>query len=147
MESLEKFQQSRRVVEDFTRRSLSALPSGYGRLIYVSSLRESDDRYRHDGLAAVYSGNAVQAALEHCHEELFAQVLETPLSQQEWDLRMSLAALEGGIGPNLALWRNRERYEELEPRGLPEYLYALFASNVRLLLEIIEAEISVRSAA
>jgi hypothetical protein len=147
METLERFRRSRRVVEDFTRRSLSAIPSGYGRLIYVSSLRESDDRYRHDGLASMYPENAVQLALEHCHEELFAQILETPLSQQEWDLRMSLAALEGGIELNLARWRNRERYEELEPRGVPVYLYDLFASNLRLLLELIEAELRVRTAA
>jgi hypothetical protein len=148
MESLERFQQSRRVVEDFTRRSLSAIPNVYGRLIYISSLREDDDRYRHDGLASLYSDRAVQLALEHCHEELFAQVLETPLSQQELELRSSLAALEGGLGENLPLWRNRRRYEELEPRGLPGYLYDLFASNVRLLLEMIDAEtISVRTAA
>jgi hypothetical protein len=147
METLERFRGSRRVVEDFTRRSLSALPSGYGRLIYVSSLRESGDRYRHDGLASLYPDSAVQPALEHCHEELFSQILETPLSQQEWDLRMSLAALEGGIAANLALWRNRERYEELEPHGLPDYLYDLFASNLRLLLELIEADLNVRQAA
>jgi hypothetical protein len=147
METLERFQRSRKVVEDFTRRSLSAIPSGYGRLIYVSSLRENDDRYRHDGLASLYSDNAVQLALEHCHEELFAQIMETPLSQQEWDLRMSLGALEGGMEANLALWRNRERYEELEPRGVPVYLYDLFASNLRLLLELIEGELTVRAAA
>jgi hypothetical protein len=147
METLERFRGSRRVVEDFTRRSLSAIPNAYGRLIYVSSLRESDDRYRHDGLVSLYPDNAVQLALEHCHEELFAQILETGLSQQEEELRTSLAALKGGLGANLALWRNRNRYEELEPRGLPDYLYDLFASNLRLLLELIEADISVRSAA
>jgi hypothetical protein len=48
---------------------------------------------------------------------------------------------------NLALWRNRERYEELEPRGVPVYLYDLFASNLRLLLELIEGELTVRAAA
>ncbi|MGB6198974.1 MAG: hypothetical protein WA871_01690 [Candidatus Acidiferrales bacterium] len=148
MESLDRFRQSRRVVEDFTRHSLASVPNSYGRLIYVSSLRADDhDRYRHDGLASLYSDAAVQLALEHCHEELFAQVMETPLAQQVWDLRISLAALEGGIEENLSLWRNRERYEELEPRGLPQYLYDLFASNLRLLLEMIEAELSVRRAA
>jgi hypothetical protein len=147
METLERFRRSQKVVEDFTRRSLSGIPSGYGRLIYVSSLRESDDRYRHDGLASEYSAAAVQLALEHCHEELFAKVLETPLTQQEGDLRMSLAALEGGIARNLALWRNRERYDEIEPRGLPDYIYDLFASNLRLLLEMIESELSAHKAA
>jgi hypothetical protein len=135
------------VVEDFTRRSLAVIPNGYGRLIYVSSLREEDGTYRHDGLTQMYGDGAVQTALGHCHEELFAQVLETPLVEQEWDLRISLGALEGGIAVNLARWRKRERYEELEPRGLPGYLYDLFASNMRLLLEIADAEVSARPAA
>jgi hypothetical protein len=147
LETLERFRGSRRVVEDFTRRSLSAIPNAYGRLIYVSTLRESDDRYRHDGLASLYPDSAVQLALEHCHEELFAQILEAGLTEQEAELRTTLAALEGGLDANLALWRNRERYQELEPRGLPVYLYDLFASNLRLLLELIEADVSVRSAA
>jgi hypothetical protein len=147
METLDRFRQSRRVVEDFTRRSLAAIPNAYGRLIYVSSLRETEDQYRHDGLSALYSDHAIQLALEHCHEELFAQILETPLSQQEGELRISLAALEGGLEQNLALWRDRSRYEDLEPRGLPDYLYDLFASNLRLLLEMIEGEINVRTAA
>ncbi|MGD0841167.1 MAG: hypothetical protein ABSA32_08435 [Candidatus Acidiferrales bacterium] len=147
METLERFQQSSRVVEDFTRRSLAAIPSAFGRLIYVSSLRGSDGRYRHDGLAALYADAAVQLALEDCHEELFARVLETPLSEQEWDLRISLAALEGGIEGNLARWSKRERYEELEPRGLPDYLYGLFASNLRLLLEVVGSEVTLRRAA
>jgi hypothetical protein len=147
MEALERFQRSSKVVEDFTRRSLSAIPRDYGRLIYVSSLRENDDRYRHDGLTQLYSEESVQLAITHCHEELFARVLETPLSEQERDLRVSLAVLEGGIEKNLDLWRGRERYDELEPRGLPAYLYELFASNLRLLLEIVEAELTVRKAA
>jgi len=147
MESLERFQQSRRVVEDFTRRSLAAIPSAFGRLIYVSSLREADGHYRHDGLIAVYGDEPVQMALEECHEELFARILETPLAEQEWDLRMSLAALEGGIEGNLASWSQRERYEELEPRGLPQYLYDLFASNLRLLTEVVGAEFTLRTAA
>jgi len=115
METLERFQQSSRVVEDFTRRSLAAIPSAFGRLIYVSSLRGSDGRYRHDGLAALYADAAVQLALEDCHEELFARVLETPLSEQEWDLRISLAALEGeskGIlrgGASASATRNSNR--------------------------------------
>ena len=147
METLERFRQSKRVVEDFTRRSLSALPSGYGRLIYISTLREDDGHYRHDGLASVYSDAAVQLALEQCHEELFARVLEEPLSEQERQLRGALEALEGGLEQNLPRWSNRERYEELEPRDLPVYLYDLFASNVRLLLELIEANVNLRTAA
>src|ERR1700690_2475799 len=80
VESLERFQQSRAVIEDFSSQTLAAIPSDFGRLYYVSSLKDSSTgRYEHDGLMSLYSDNAVQAALSHCHEELFSRILETPL--------------------------------------------------------------------
>ena len=91
MESLERFQQSRAVIEDFSSQTLAAISSDFGRLYYVSSLKDSDSgRYEHDGLNSLYSENAVQAALSHCHEELFSRILETPLREQERDLRACL---------------------------------------------------------
>ena len=88
MESLERFRQSRSVIEDFTSRTLAAIPSDFGRLYYVSSLKdESTGRYTHEGLMDLYSDNSVQAALAQCHEELFSRILETPLKHQERDLR------------------------------------------------------------
>ena len=83
METVERFQLNRRVIEDFTARTLAAIPSDYGRLLYVSSLRDlASGRYLHEGLAAIYPEQAVQQALARCHEELFARILETPLEQQ-----------------------------------------------------------------
>src|ERR1700682_3559765 len=91
VESMESFHQSRSVIEDFTSRTLAAIPSDFGRLYYVSSLRDSSTgRYNHDGLTVLYSENSVQAALAQCHEELFSRILETPLEHQERDLRKCL---------------------------------------------------------
>src|ERR1035437_10020065 len=91
MEPLERFHQSRSVIEDFTSRTLAAIPSDFGRLYYVSSLKDQrTGRYQHDGLMNLYSEPSVQVALTHCHEELFSRILETPLSNQERDLRNCL---------------------------------------------------------
>src|ERR1700681_3278249 len=91
VESMESFQQSRSVIEDFTSRTLAAIPSDFGRLYYVSSLKDADTgRYRHDGLMTLYSEDSVEVALASCHEELFSRILETPLRQQERDLRNCL---------------------------------------------------------
>ena len=43
MESSERFLQSRSVIEDFTSRTLAAIPSDFGRLYYVSSFEDSGD--------------------------------------------------------------------------------------------------------
>ncbi len=138
MESLERFQQSKRVIEDFTNRSLAAIPNDFARLFYISSLRDSPGSgYRHDGLATLYGDDPVQAALAQCHEELFVRILETPLEQQEWDLRLSLSGLEGGIFAALERWKAREDFAELLPPKLPGYLSELFVSNLRALLEVL----------
>lgn len=142
MESLERFRQSKKVIEDFTSRTLSAIPNDYARLFYISSLREpSSGEYRHDGLETLYGRDAAQLAVGHCHEELFVRILETPLEQQEWDLRLSLSGLEGGIAAALHRWKARADFDELLPEKLPGYLSDLFVSNLRALLEILSETI------
>ncbi len=141
METLERFQRNRRVIEDFTTRTLAAIPSDYGRLLYLASLRDlASGRYLHEGLAAIYPEEAVQQALAHCHEELFAKILETSLEQQEWDLRACLGALEGDFWGIVARWQELESYRFLLPAGVPGYLHDLFCSNLRALLGLLAEE-------
>ncbi len=129
------------MIADFTSRTLAAIPSNYARLLYVSSLRDlASGLYRHEGLAAVYPEAAVQQALAHCHEELFARILETPLEQQELDLRACLGTLEGDF-PNIVIrWLELQSYRLLLPMGVPSYLHDLFCSNLRALLGLFAEE-------
>lgn len=141
MESLESYQQTRRVVEDFTARTLAAIPSEFGKLLYVASLCDlSSGRYQHEGLAARYPGEAVQQALGFCHQELFLRLLEMPLEQQEWDLRACLASMEGEYTPKLGRWRETEFYRTLIPGDSPGYLRELFISNIRTLLDLLSEQ-------
>lgn len=137
MESLENFQQNRAVIEDFSTRTLAAIPSDFGRLYYVSSLKDSDSgRYEHDGLTTLYPENAVQAALSHCHEELFSRILETPLKEQEHDLRACLGSAGDQCGDVVESWRKDRSFQKMCPEGLPNYLQDLFCSNMGALLAI-----------
>ncbi len=137
MESLERFQQSRAVIEDFSSHSLAAISSDFGRLYYVSSLKDSDSgRYEHDGLMSLYPENAVQAALSHCHEELFSRILETPLREQESDLRDCLGAAGDQYWDVVESWRENRYFQNMCPEGLPNYLHDLFCSNMGALLAI-----------
>jgi hypothetical protein len=149
LETLERFQQNQRVIEDFTERTLAAIPSDYGRLFYVASLRDAEKGcYVHEGLTTVYPESAVQQALEHCHSELFCKVLETPLERQEWDLRACLCALDHDLPHIVAEWRERAAYLGMIPEGLPVYLGDFFRSNLRLLLEVLaEERVSLQGAA
>jgi hypothetical protein len=141
LETLERFRQNQRVIEDFTLHTLAAIPSGIGRLLHTATLRDlSTGRYFHEGLLEIYTEPAVHQALAYCHEELFAKVLETPLAQQIVDLRVCLSAFEGTFGDIAERWRELEFYRVLVPLGTPAYLRELFCSNLRVLLELLMRE-------
>ena len=138
-----QLQQNRRIVQDFTLTTLAGIPGEFGRLTYMASLRDlSSGRYEHAGLAALYPDEAMQQALQLCHEQIFERVLETPLARQEADLRGCLERMPGGLCATVAHWRQMEAYRVLMPERVPGYLKELFCSNLRALLEILQEECS-----
>jgi hypothetical protein len=137
MESYQRFQQSRVVIEDFSSQTLAAIPSVFGRLYYVSSLKSLESgRYEHDGLLSLYPEGAIQAALVHCHEELFSRILETPLQEQAGDLRSCLDSAGDQYWAVVEEWQETRSYQTLCPEGLPDYLQDLFCSNMSALLSM-----------
>jgi hypothetical protein len=138
-----QLQQNRRIIQDFTLTTLLAIQGEFGRLTYIASLRDlSSGKYEHAGLAALYPDEAVQQALELCHEQIFERVLETPLTKQEADLKECLERMPGGLCSTLAHWRRMEAYRVLMPERAPGYLKELFCSNLRALLELLQEECS-----
>jgi hypothetical protein len=138
-----RLQQNRRIIQDFTLTTLAGIPGEFSRLTYLASLRDlSSGRYEHAGLATLYPDEAMQQALQLCHEQIFERVLETPLEQQEADLKQCLERMPGGLCAALAHWRRMEAYRVLMPEGAPDYLKELFCSNLRALLEILQGACS-----
>jgi len=138
-----QLQQNRRIVQDFTLTTLAGIPGEFGRLTYMASLRDlSSGRYEHAGLAALYPDEAMQQALQLCHEQIVERALETPLARQETDLRGCLERMPGGLCATVAHWRQMEAYRVLMPERVPGYLKELFCSNLRALLEILQEECS-----
>lgn len=138
METLERYQQSRRVIEDFTSRTLEAIPTEFGKLLYVASLRDlASGNYLHEGLAALYPETAVQQGLQFCHEELFLRIMELPLEQQEKDLRGCINGLDGEFWGKVSRWKQTEFHRLLVPTDLPAYLRELFHANVGALLQVL----------
>ena len=141
MRTLTQLQQNRRVIQDFTQTTLAGISGLFARLTYMASLRDlSSGRYDHAGLAALYPEEAVQQALQLCHEQILQRILESPLSSQEEDLRACLDGMEGGLVSAVSHWRRMEAYRVLVPEGVPDYLKELFCSNLRALLEILDSE-------
>jgi len=143
MRTITQIQQNRRIIQDFTVTTLAGIPGEFGRLTYMASLRDlSSGKYEHAGLAALYPDEAVQQALELCHEQIFERVLETPLARQEADLKECLERMPGGLSSTLSHWRRLEAYRVLMPERAPGYLKELFCSNLRALLELLQEECS-----
>lgn len=141
MESLERFAQNQRVVEDFTSQWLAAIPSDIGRLLHVALLRNvSSGRYRQPILEEVYSEAAVDQALLYCHEELFEKVLELSLEREEADLRTCLAGMDSPAAEVAGRWLEVEIFRLFVPPATPRYLRDLLCSNLRILLGLIAAE-------
>lgn len=139
MSPVSQLQQTRKVIQDFTVTTLAGIPGLFARLVYIASLRDlSSGRYEHAGLAALYPEAAVQQALQLCHEQIFERILESPLGDQEVDLRNCLEGMEGGLIGAVSHWRRMEAYRVLIPEALPDYLKELFCSNLRALLEILD---------
>jgi len=140
VESLERFSQNQRVIEEFTSRVLSDISTNFGRLLHVSMQRNvSDGRYLHPLLEEIYAEPAVHEGLLYCHEELFAKVLETSLEQQEWDLRLYLAGFDAPPEEIVGRWLEIDYFRALVPFGTPSYLRDLFFSNLRMVLGLIVA--------
>ncbi|MCL6565998.1 MAG: hypothetical protein K6U09_06200 [Acidobacteriia bacterium] len=141
MESLERFRQTQRLIEDFTEQTLAALPGDLARLLHVASLRDlSSGRYKHAGLSVRYGDEAVQQALAFCHEQLFLRILEMPLEQLERELRRYLASVAEDFEEVAKWWQTQEPFCAAVPDGMPDYLRELFASNLRVLLRVLTAE-------
>ena len=141
MDTLTQLQQNRRIILDFTSSTLAKLPGSFARLACIASLRDlSSNTYEHPGLAAIYRPEAVQQALEQCHEEIFERILETPLSLQEQELRAYLKTLPASMRTVASHWRKLEAYRALLPAESPDYLKELFCSNICAILEILEKD-------
>lgn len=143
MDTITQLQLNRRIIQDFTSSALAQIENPFSRLAYLASLRDlSSNSYDHVALRAVYPPHAVQQALEYCHLEIFERILESPLAIQEKDLRAHLRSLPKGLQGTPPVWRKLETYRTLLPATAPDYLTELFCSNVRAILELLEAESS-----
>jgi len=141
MESWESFEINQRVIDDFSSRTLAAIPGDFARLIHIAMLRDlGSGKYRHEGLEKIYSSAAVDQALQYCHVQAFEKILETSLERQNSDLRYCLGGMEGDAGEIASRWLELGFFRLLMPLGIPECLRDLFCSNLEALLGLIAEE-------
>ena len=120
--------------------TLEQIPTTAGKLFYVACLRQEDsERYCHQGLERIYSGEQADRVLRSSHESVFGEWLNFSLEQQYHDLRVHLVASQ--LAPaEVEPWLDAKTYERFIPAAarLPERV--LYETDLETVLEILKRE-------
>jgi len=129
---------SRTAVSDLWRNTLSQIPTVFGRLVYLSSLRNPNGgQYEHHGLALVFGEDEGRKALKESHKVVFAEWLSYNLEQQKADLDLYLSTLAEDKRTVLENWQRLEPYRNLWPKSATSVEKRLFISDLTSLLELL----------
>lgn len=128
----------RSAAADLWRNTISQIPTVFGRLVYLASLRNPNNgSYEHHGLALVFGDEEANKALRNSHVAVFAEWLTFNIEQQKADLDLYLSGLFEDKRVVIDTWLRLSPYRNLLPasvRGVERRLYmADFAALLELL--------------
>jgi len=131
----------RGAAQDLWRNTLSQIPSLFGRMVYLSSLRDTNsDRYEHHGLALRAGGEESDSALRASHSESFAGWLCLSIEAQKADLDLYLSALENDKRTIVEAWLLLKPYRNLPPGTARPAERELYLSDFEALLTLLKNE-------
>jgi hypothetical protein len=134
----------RGAASDLWRHTLSQIPSVFGRLIYLSGLREvNSGRYEHHGLALVFGERESDRALKESHKSAMEEWLGYGLEQQKADLDLYVSGLIVDKRTVLDSWLRTTPYRNLTPGSIKGPAKKLFILDLEILLELLRNELGV----
>ncbi len=115
------------------RKTLSQIPTVFGRLAFLASLRDqASGRYSHEALARLMGAEDADRTLCNSHHQVFSEWLGFSLAEQKSDLDDYLR-MEGS--PRHAL-----HYRHLVPPTAREVERQLYVTDLETLLELLQFE-------
>jgi hypothetical protein len=123
---------------DLWRHTLSQIPTTFGRLVFLSTLRDPNTGvYAHYGFAQRVGEEVSAATLRQSHEQCFAEWINFKLEEQKADLDLYLSGIEGDKRTILDTWLRTKPYRSLIPVSAQEIEKQLYYSDLETLLELL----------
>jgi hypothetical protein len=130
-----------RAAVDLWERTLQQLPSTYGRMVYLASLRSANsERYEHHGLAMRFSPERADTVLRASHEQVFQDWLALSVREQKADIDLYLSSLDDNKQLVVETWLKIMPFHNLPPGRARGVEADLFLADFRVLLELLRNE-------
>jgi len=123
---------------DLFKNTLSRIPTIFGRLFYLASLRDPNSGfYEHHGLRVIFGKDESRRALLDSHLQTFQAWLSLPMQEKIEDLRTYLATLEEPYPGVVRVWTETQTYRLCLPMGIRESEKQLFFQEFEALLQFL----------
>ena len=114
---------------DLWRKTLLRIPTHFGRLVFLSSLRDAlTGRYSHPPLSQIVGGEITDRTLCHSHHEIFSEWLSFTLAEQKADLDEYLKASHSPL--------DLVPYRDIAPGTAHQVERQLYLTDLETLLEL-----------
>ncbi len=124
--------------EDLWLHTLSQIPTLFGKLQYLASLRDPNTGYyEHHGLSLVFGEKEATKAMRQNHKLSFAEWLSFGLADQQADLEEYLISLRSPLHEILASWDLLEPWKLYMPHGVMPSEKALYAADMRTICRVL----------
>lgn len=123
------------------RRTLSQIPSLFGRLVWIAALRNSNTGiYEHHGLAVLFGKDGANKALRLSHLACCREWLHSGLEGQMNDLRHYLAMQQEDFGEIINNWQDLEFWKTILPASMRGSERAHYLVEVETLITLLRNE-------
>ena len=119
---------------------LADLPNDLTKLVYLASLRDCNtDDYFHPQISQENDPTSASRALRLCHEEVFARLMATPLSEYVVQLRGYICYTHADEARVIDTWKSLPAYRATVPLKVSALDAEFFFASVEAALIVLHA--------